>query len=418
MSKMIQSHTPAFWRATLALCIASVMVFSNLYITQPLLPQLREVFGIDSLQATMSLSVATLSLGGCLLILGPLSDAIGRRVVILATLILLCLATFATAFATDYTLLLILRALQGAFIAGVPAAAIAYMGEEFESEALLLAVGLYIGANSLGGVAGRLMSGMAAAEWGWQSSFLLLAGFDLLCLLIVLRLLPASRRFDAKPLRLGQVVRDLSSHLRNPLILTACFVGGLNFMVFVNQYSYITFVLAEQPYGLSSSWLGMLFLTYLSGTLAAGLSGRLVRNRSQPGAMGVGILVFMVGSLLTLAGQLYWIVAGLFINALGFFFTHSLASGWVAGHARTARGSATSLYLTFYYAGATLGGFYLEPFWRWTGWLGVVAGSLLILSMTLSLTIWLGKRERREAKGTTSAVESDRFEEALTVKEY
>ncbi|MES9973549.1 MAG: MFS transporter, partial [Candidatus Thiodiazotropha sp.] len=156
---MIQSNSPKFWYATLALCIGSVMVFSNLYITQPLLPVLSDVFDINSLEASLSLSVATLSMGVCLLFFGPLSDAIGRRVVILATLLLLCLVTFATAFAADYTSLLILRCIQGALIAGLPAAALAYMGEEFESKALLLAVGIYIGANTLGGVAGRLISG-------------------------------------------------------------------------------------------------------------------------------------------------------------------------------------------------------------------------------------------------------------------
>ncbi|MEJ2621570.1 MAG: MFS transporter, partial [Candidatus Thiodiazotropha sp.] len=270
---MIKTHTTDFWRATLALCIGSVMVFSNLYITQPLLPRLSEVFEIDSLQATLSLSVATLSLGGALLLFGPLSDAVGRRVVIHTTLLLLCMTTFATAFVTEYHTLLILRGLQGAFIAGLPAAAMAYMGEEFEPQALLLAVGLYIGANSLGGISGRLISGLVAAEWGWSSSFLALAGFDLLCVAVVIWLLPASSRFHPKPFKPTPVARGLSDHLCNPLILAACVVGGLNFMIFVNQYSYITFVLAAEPFGLSPSWLGMLFLTYLSGTLAAAFSG-------------------------------------------------------------------------------------------------------------------------------------------------
>ncbi len=394
---MIRTHSTDFWRATLALCIGSVMVFSNLYITQPLLPLLIEVFDIDSLQATLSLSVATLSLGGALLLSGPLSDAFGRRVVIHISLVLLCLTTFATAFVSDYHTLLILRGLQGVFIAGLPAAAMAYMGEEFESRGLLLAVGLYIGANSLGGVSGRLISGLVAAEWGWSSSFLVLAGFDLLCVAAVIWLLPASSRFQPKAFRPAPVIQGLAAHLRNPLILAACVVGGLNFMIFVNQYSYITFVLAAELFGLSSSWLGMLFLTYLSGTLAAAFSGRLVRDRSQPIAMGVGIALFICGTLMTLNQQLFWIVSGLFINALGFFFSHSLTAGWVAGHAKRARGGATSLYLMFYYAGATLGGFYLEPFWRWHAWSGVVVASLLILSFTLGLSLWLASFEKARA---------------------
>jgi YNFM family putative membrane transporter len=392
---MIQSRTPAFWRATLALCIGTVMVFSNLYITQPLLPLIREGFAITSLQAGLSLSVSTLTLGCFLLIFGPLSDAIGRRVIIFSTLTLLALTTFAAAFAVDYFLLLLLRALQGVFIAGLPAAALAYMGEEFEPEALLLAVGLYISANSLGGITGRVISGLVAHHWGWEASFLSLAGLDLVCLLLVVWLLPASRRFEPRPLRPRLMLGDLVGHLSNPTILTTCAIGGLNFFIFINQYSYVTYLLADAPYHLSSDWLGLLFLTYLAGTLAAALSSWLVRGRSQPMAMAVGIVILMAGSLMTLIPHLAAIVLGLLVNAVGFFFAHTQAAGWITRHARQARASASSLYLTFYYAGATLGGFYLDAFWRWMGWGGVVAGSLLILTVALCTALWLAGRERR-----------------------
>jgi YNFM family putative membrane transporter len=191
-------------------------------------------------------------------------------------------------------------------------------------------------------------------------------------------------------------------HLGNPMILPACFIGGLNFFIFVNQYSYITFVLADEPYRLSSDWLGLFFLTYLTGTLAAAFSGHLVANRSKTGAMGAGILLFMAGTLLTLTPSLVLIIVGFFINAFSFFFSHSLAAGWVTAHATSARASATSLYLMFYYAGATLGGFYLEPFWRWAGWKGVVVGSLFVLSLSFAISLWLGSRKLLHERQTVT----------------
>ena len=112
----------------------------------------------------------------------------------------------------------------------------------------------------------------------------------------------------------------------------------------------------------------------------------------------------MGGSLLTLIPHLGTIVLGFFINALGFFFAHTQAAGWVTRHAKRARASASSLYLAFYYAGATLGGFYLDPFWRWAGWGGVVAASLLVLSLTLAAALWLGGRERSATDRPADAV--------------
>ncbi len=77
------------------------------------------------------------------------------------------------------------------------------------------------------------------------------------------------------------------------------------------------------------------------------------------------------------------------VSSLGFFLTHSLASSWVSHHALKARASASSLYLVFYYMGASVGGFLLAPFWAWQGWLGVVVGSLLVYGLTLGCSLWL-----------------------------
>jgi YNFM family putative membrane transporter len=93
--------------------------------------------------------------------------------------------------------------------------------------------------------------------------------------------------------------------------------------------------------------------------------------------------------------SLITIIVGLTINAVGFFLAHSMASSWVGRHAQRARGSASSLYLVFYYLGASLGGFYLEPFWARWQWSGVIAASLLVLLGTFSVSAWLWRRERR-----------------------
>ncbi|GAB0150273.1 MULTISPECIES: MFS transporter [Marichromatium] len=393
MSPPITARTPAFWRATLALCLGSIAIFANLYAPQPLLPLLRGDLGISELQASLTLSVTTFTLGLSLLLFGPLSDAIGRRAIMFTTLALATACALALAFAPDFGTLLALRALQGFFLGGVPALALAYLGDEFDHEALLLAVGIYIGGNSIGGIAGRLLSGASAAEWGWQASFLSAGLLSLAVLIAFIILLPPSRRFQPKPPRPRAMVADLALHLRNPSILGAYLIGGLNFMVFINLYSYVTFLLSAPPYHLSPMWLGMLFLTYLSGTVAASFSGRLARGRSQPLAMAAGTLLLLGGTLLTLVPHLAAIIGGLLVNAVGFFFAHSQAASWVSHKATRARASASSLYLVFYYTGASLGGFYLGPYWHWADWPGVVLGAVLILIITLGLALWLHARE-------------------------
>ena len=391
---MIQARTRAWWRATFALSLGSFLVFINLYAPQPLLPELREVYGVSTLAAGLVMSVATLALAVSLLVFGPLSDAIGRAAIMRLTLLAAGALSLGLALAPSFETLLVLRGVQGFVLGGLPAVAIAWMGDEFEPSAMLPAIGLYIGANTLGGISGRVVGGAVGEVAGSSASFLAVGLITLVGLSVFWKLLPASRGFTPRPFELRGALADLAGHLRNPLLLAAYLLGGLNFLIFINQYSYLTFRLAQAPFELGPSVLGLIFLTYLGGTLGSSLSGRLVKRLSPPACMMLGILILMGGTLITLAGSLVLIVLGLTINSFGFFLAHAMASSWVGRHAGQARGSASALYLVFYYSGASLGAFWLEPFWQTGGWPGVAVGSWLVLGITLAIAAWLWQRQR------------------------
>lgn len=400
---MINTGTAAFWRATLALCVGSFTVFANVYITQPLLPMLAEHFQLTALQSGLTFTLATLTLGLSLLIYGPLSDVLGRRAIMLLTLAGAIACTAALSQVESFAQLLALRALQGFLLGGLPAIAIAYMGDEFSDKALTSAVGLYIAGNSLGGIGGRLIGGFAGEQLGWSAAFEVAFIISLAGLLIFALLLPPSRQFKPRPAKPRQMVAALMTHLANPLLLAAYLIGGLNFFIFINQYSYATFMLTDAPFNLPTSLLGMLFLTYLSGTFGSACCGQIASRMPLPAVMACGTVLLMLGSLITLAGSLTAIISGFLINAFGFFIAHSSASSWVSQQATQARASASSLYLVFYYLGASSGGLYLAPFWQWSGWSGVITGSLLVLCLTLALSGWLYQQQRKPLQAPGSA---------------
>jgi YNFM family putative membrane transporter len=188
-------------------------------------------------------------------------------------------------------------------------------------------------------------------------------------------------------------------------LLLAYLIGGFNFFIFINQYSYITFVLSAEPFNLSASWIGLLFVTYLSGTFASAISGKVAQRLGQTQCISLGIVILMLGSCVTLLPSIVAIVGGFFISSFGFFFSHSTVSSWVSRHATRAKASASSLYLLFYYVGASIGGFYLDPFWRWLEWNGVVLGSLLILCGTLLLSGLLFRLSNIHAKRMIRALD-------------
>lgn len=389
---MIEVGSWAFWRGTLALVIGSFMVFANVYVTQPLLPMIAQEFGINELQAASSFTITTLTLGIALLFYGPLSDALGRKSIMVCALLGVTLTTAVLGFVQDYDWLLVLRGLQGFFLAGLPAIAVAYLGDEYTPHALSVSVGLYISGNTLGGIGGRLIGGFIGEWQGAAAAFQTMAIVSLFCFILFVYLLPKSEHFQPKPFQLSSLLGNVRLHLGNRVLLLCYLIGGFNFFIFINQYSYVTFLLEDEPYSLSAKYVSLLFLTYLSGTVGSAFSGKLAAYLPQPRIMSFGTVILMSGSLMTLEGSLVSIICGLFVNCFGFFLCHSTASSYVSKNAERAKASASSLYLVFYYLGASCGGFYLDPFWQNGGWTWVVIGSLAILSIVLWMTLTLAKQ--------------------------
>jgi len=84
----IEPGTPQFMRVTLALFSAGLATFALLYCVQPILPVLSQDFGVSPAESSLSLSVSTGLLAIGLMFTGPLSDAIGRKSVMVVALLL------------------------------------------------------------------------------------------------------------------------------------------------------------------------------------------------------------------------------------------------------------------------------------------------------------------------------------------
>lgn len=391
---MIEQGTKVFWKTTIALSIGSLLVFANVYFTQPILPVFTKEFGISPLLSSMSISLVILSLGISLLFYGPISDSYGRRGIMIVTMAVATLATFLIVFTSSYTSLLIIRVVQGIFLAGLPSLAFAYIGEEYSAKALPLAIGIYISGNTIGGMTGRILSGFITDLLNWRWAFFILGIVSLVCLLIFVLLLRPSQHFEKKPFDLKKGFSSYKIHLKNPVLCYAYLVGGLHFLLFVGQFTYITYLLSNKPYLLSPTIIGLLFLTYLAGTFSSPLAGKVSGRISRAKCIGIGIFIMVIGFFITLIPSIWTILLGLIFICFGFFFSHSVASSWVSYFATYAKASASGLYLISYYIGGSLGPIYLDKFWHKLGWPGIVIGCMLILGLTSFFTRKMSKLEK------------------------
>jgi YNFM family putative membrane transporter len=374
----LRRGTASYRRATLALFCAGFATFAMLYCVQPLLPLLARHFAVSAASSSLALSLTTLSLALCLLVSGALAESWGRKPVMVAALGLASLLGMACMLVDSWELLLTLRALLGLALSGLPALAMAYVGEEFEPQSLPTAMGLYIGGTALGGLLGRLLSGLLSDIGGWQLALGGIAGLGLFSLLLFIWLLPPSRHFKAQPLSLRGLLGNFAQHLANP-VLRALFLQAFLLMGgFVALFNYIGFRLAGEPFGLSSTVIGLLFIVYLAGIFSAGWAGRLVpRFGARPVLQG-GVGLMLAGVALCSTPWLAAIVAGLALFTLGFFAAHAVASGQVGQHAKGAKAQASALYLCAYYLGSSVVGYGAGYVWEHFGWLPL-AGLLAAL---------------------------------------
>ena len=87
--------------------------FLALYYVQPLLPGVAERFGVSASAATAVLSLATITMAVALLFVGPISDLVGRVVIMRLSLTAAAVLGIATAFAPSWHALLVLRGAAG-----------------------------------------------------------------------------------------------------------------------------------------------------------------------------------------------------------------------------------------------------------------------------------------------------------------
>ena len=364
----LKRGTAAYRRATLALFCAGFATFALLYCIQPLLPLLAAHFAVSAANSSLALSLTTLSLALCLLISGALAESWGRKPVMAAALGLASLLGLACVLVESWHLLLLLRTLLGLALSGLPALAMAYVGEEFDPDSLPAAMGLYIGGTALGGMLGRLLSGLLSDLGGWTLALGGIAALGMVALSLFVWLLPASRHFKAQPLSLTVLLANFRLHLSNPVLRSLFLQGFLLMGGFVALFNYIGFRLAGAPFGLSSTFIGLLFVVYLGGIFSAGWAGRLVPRLGARQVLRGGVALMLLGVGLCATTWLASIVVGLGVFTLGFFAAHAVASGQVGSHAQGARAQASALYLCAYYLGSSVVGFGAGDVWDHAGW--------------------------------------------------
>ncbi|MBS0893602.1 MFS transporter [Tatumella sp. JGM130] len=382
-SPFITRGTPSFIQVTIALFSAGLATFAQLYCVQPVLPVLSHQFNISPAMSSVSLSISTACMAFGLLITGAISDAIGRKSMMVGALLLAACCTLASGMMSDWTGILIMRALIGLSLSGVAAVAMTYLSEEIHPGVLAFTMGLYISGNSIGGMSGRLLTGVITDFFNWRVAILSIGCCALAAAFMFWKILPESRHFRPVRLRPKALLINFRLHFRDKGLPLLFIIGFLVMGAFVTLFNYIGYRLLHAPYSMSQATVGLISVVYLAGSWSSPKAGAMSVRFGRGPVFLFSVSLMLAGVLVSLFSPVWLILPGLLMFTGGFFAAHSIASSWIGVRARRAKGQASSMYLFCYYLGSSVAGTSGGIFWRHFGWTGVVGFISVLLILAL-----------------------------------
>jgi len=382
----IQHGTRAFLLTQIALATAGFSTFALLYSIQPLLPIFSQEYRLTEAQSSLSLSLTSGLMAVCMLVASTVSETVGRKPVMVASVVSSSVLMIISAMVPQWWQFLAVRALMGVTLSGLPAVAMAYVAEEIHPRSTGLSMGLYIGGNAFGGMVGRLVIGVMAGHMSWRMSVLIIGLASLIGNLTFWRILPPSRFFQPRRFSLEALGSAFISHLRDRALVMLFAEGFLLMGGFITIYNYLGYRLLAPPFNLSQAEVGLIFSCYLIGIFSSAWMGNIGNRLGRRRVLWIGFAIMLIGTFLTETRSIWLVLLGVALVTFGFFGSHSIASGWVGMRARHAKAQASSLYLFFYYLGAsvvgTTGGVFMN---RW-GWSGVTGMTTVLILVGLFLS--------------------------------
>lgn len=398
----LKRGSPAFRHMILAMFLAGCGIFSILYCTQPVLPELSRQYALSPFMASLSVSLPTGGMAISMLLMSTLSEVWGRTRLMTISLLAAAIFQLIVPFSPNFGALLILRTLEGIALSGLPSTILAYVAEETEPASYGFAVGLYISGNTIGGMSGRFIVGALTDAFSWRVALGVIGALALLMWAAFIWLLPPSRHFQSRPFEPRALLLSLWGRLRDPGLLLLYAAGFLTMGSFMTVYNYISFRLVAAPYYLSQTLVGGIFLIYLVGTFSSTWAGRLADRHGRRQTIWLGPPLMLIGLAITLASPLALVALGIAIFTFGFFTVHAIASSWVGKRATTGKAQASALYFFFYYGGSSVVGATGGFAWSAHQWAGVVVMLSALVALALGVTLWL-RRIPPLAEDTTLA---------------
>lgn len=287
----------------LSLLLAGLAMFGPFSIDTmfPAFPAIAAQLQASPLAMQQTLSVYMIAYALMSLVHGPLSDALGRRRVILGGVVIFVGASIGCAMSKSIDELLVFRAVQGMSAGAGMIVGRAIIRDCFDGAAaqrLMSTVSMIFGVAP---AIAPIIGGWIIAFARWPMIFWFLAAFAGILWFACLGMLPETHPHDQRTsMAPGSIARTYWAILRDPVFLPLVFAGTLGFnALFVYISSAPAFVIGLL--GLDAQQFAWLFVPAIGGLmLGSFLSGRLAGRLSGRATVRLGYTIMLSASVINL----------------------------------------------------------------------------------------------------------------------
>lgn len=291
-----------------------------------------------------------------LLILGPLCDYTGRRLMILFAQVMLVLGLILAAVAPDYQTLLASRVLMGAFAGAVIPAAMAYIGDRIGLPDRQVALSRILLFSIFGQLAGALLSGFLADLVSWRATFQLIAVIAFGVMFCTYRYLDHDTGAQQQ-LGIRMLIDGYQRVLRKPFSSVIYLIVLIEGFLIFGVFPFVALVI-DSGDSKGSVQAGMILAAFGVGGLCYGLlAPTMVARFPQRMLLSVGAVLAGTGYLLGAFSAGNWFVMALLflVTGFGFYTFHNVIQTHGTELAPSVRGTALALFASAFFLGQALG---------------------------------------------------------------
>jgi len=321
------------------------------YAAAPLIINISKDLNLSVDVAALSVTAYMLSFGLFTLLFGPLSDRYGKVKIINIAAIGTAIFSILGGFAFNLTSLVVFRAMNGAFGAGIFPVTLALVGQSFDDKNRHKAIGKVMGLMFLGGATATALGGILAYLGSWRLVYIVYGVGEFILAMIILFTLERDKAVSTKFDLVDSYKEPFSNYKFMRLVFTIFFVG---FSVF-GSFTY-TGQLVQNITGYNLLIVGLILSffgvgTVIGGRVAPKLKMKLKGNFLVLAGIIGGVSLFLI----SFVSSTIFIIISLFGFGVAFIFLQSTLVSSVQDMLPAKKGTAMSLASFNMFVGGAIG---------------------------------------------------------------